>query len=58
MAEEMDYWNALDRSPIPNPEKLDVDPLRVGISHGLGDVGEGLRVNIFRGATTVELGFM
>ncbi len=58
MAEEVDYWNALDKRGVVNPEKLDVNPNRVGISHGIGDVGEGLKANVFRGATVVELGFM
>jgi sugar phosphate isomerase/epimerase len=48
-----DYWNALDQG-----KKMRVDPEQIGISHGVGDVGEGLKANVFRGAKTVELGFM
>ena len=58
MAESENYWNALDKRTGVNQEKLDVNPNRVGISHGIGDVGEGLKANVFRGATAVELGFM
>ena len=49
-----DYWNSLDK----NRERIvEVDPSRIGISHGIGEVGEGLKANIFRGASVVELGF-
>jgi sugar phosphate isomerase/epimerase len=50
---ESDYWNALDKS-----KSMRVDPNQIGISHGVGDVGEGLKANVFRGAKVVELGFM
>lgn len=50
---DSDYWNALDEG-----RKLRVDPTQIGISHGVGDVGEGLKANVFRGARVVELGFM
>src|SRR3989344_4429044 len=51
------YWHALDRQGLGNAGELEIDPLRIGISHGIGDVGEGLKANIFRGLRTVELGF-
>ncbi len=50
---ESDYWNALDKG-----REMRVDPQQIGISHGIGDVGEGLKANVFRGAKIVELGFM
>ena len=50
---DSDYWNALDKG-----KELRVDPNQIGISHGIGDVGEGLKANVFRGAKVVELGFM
>ncbi len=48
-----DYWNALDRA-----QQIRYNPQDIGISHGIGEVGEGLKANIFRGASLVELGFM
>ncbi len=50
---ESDYWNALDKG-----KEMRIDPKQIGISHGIGDVGEGLKANVFRGAKVVELGFM
>jgi len=47
-----DYWNSLDKA-----KELRIDPHEIGISHGIGEVGEGLKANIFRGASLVELGF-
>ncbi len=55
--ETSNYWHALDRRGLGNAGELEIDPLRIGISHGIGDVGEGLKANIFRGLKTVELGF-
>src|SRR3989344_3875116 len=49
-----DYWNSMDEMK----KKIKLAPSEIGISHGIGDVGEGLKVNVFRGAKTVELGFM
>lgn len=48
-----DYWNSMDKA-----KELRIDPKQIGISHGVGEVGEGLKANIFRGASVVELGFM
>src|SRR3989344_6203489 len=47
-----DYWNSMDKA-----KELRIDPKQIGISHGIGEVGEGLKANIFRGASVVELGF-
>lgn len=55
--ETTNYWNALDRTGLGTARDLEIDPLRIGISHGIGDVGEGLKANVFRGLKTVELGF-
>ncbi len=55
--ETSNYWHALDRTGVGKLSELEVDPLRIGISHGIGDVGEGLKANIFRGLKNVELGF-
>ena len=49
---DSDYWNALDKA-----KEMRIDPNKIGISHGIGDVGEGLKANVFRGAKIVELGF-
>lgn len=51
---DADYWNANDRI---FDEKTSLDLRNVGISHGIGDVGEGLKTDIFLGASSVELGF-
>ena len=52
------YWHALDRVGLGRATgEVEVDPLKIGISHGFGDVGEGLKANILRGLKTVELGF-
>ena len=53
--ETSNYWHSLDRRPVKEGE-FALDPLRLGISHG-GQVDEGLKVNIFRGAKSVELAF-
>ncbi|MBI1972897.1 hypothetical protein HYS50_02745 [Candidatus Woesearchaeota archaeon] len=55
--ETSDYWHALDRTGLGKTGELEVDPLKIGISHGIGDVGEGLKANVFRGLRNVELGF-
>lgn len=55
MAFEGDYWNANDKKIFDDDLRLDLK--NIGISHGIGDVGEGLKANIFLGASTVELGF-
>src|SRR3989344_1318389 len=49
---DTDYTNAFRKQPIGIPAE------QIGISHGIGDVGQGLKSNIFLGASTVELGFM
>ena len=49
-----DYWG-------PNDEqmrKFDVSGRDIGISHGVGDISQALKTNIFRGTQRVELGFM
>ena len=52
---ESDYVNANDRGIFDESTK---DGLRrLGVSHGVGDVSEGLKANIFAGASLVELGF-
>lgn len=53
--ETSNYWHSLDRRPIKEGD-FSLDPLKLGISHG-GQVDEGLKVNIFRGAKSVELAF-
>ncbi|MDP1694594.1 MAG: TIM barrel protein [Candidatus Woesearchaeota archaeon] len=53
--ETSNYWHSLDRRPIKEGD-FALDPLKLGISHG-GQVDEGLKVNIFRGAKSVELAF-
>ncbi|MEM4245618.1 MAG: hypothetical protein QXR60_05450, partial [Candidatus Nanoarchaeia archaeon] len=56
MAFVSDYWHTLDRqSEIAS--RLDVTAKDIGISHGAGDVLEGLQAHIREGATAVELGF-
>ncbi len=58
-----DYWNALDRrkpdetAPEEPEADIRISPYQIGISHGIGELGEGLKANIFRGASLVELGF-
>lgn len=52
-----DYWHAMDRSK-GKKDILNVNPQQVGISHGIGDPLQGLKGNIFVGASQVELGFM
>lgn len=54
MAFDTDYWHSLDKQTAKN---LDVRPGDVGISHGAGDVLQGLNANIRKGASVVELGF-
>ena len=54
--ETTSYWHALDRGPLGKSSEFSLDPLKLGISHG-GQIDEGLKVNIFRGAKTVELAF-
>jgi len=54
MAFESDYWHALDKQTA---KALDVKPSDVGISHGAGDVLQGLNAKIREGASVVELGF-
>lgn len=51
-----DYWHAMD-DPLEKAKQLRIDPRQIGISHGIGELGEGLKANIFRGASLVELGF-
>ncbi len=54
MAFDNDYWHALDKQAARN---MDVSARDIGISHGAGDVLDGLKTNIMAGATHVELGF-
>lgn len=48
------YWHALDKQTAENVEIMAKD---IGISHGVGDVLQGLKANIMAGASHVELGF-
>ncbi|HLD15136.1 MAG TPA: TIM barrel protein [Candidatus Nanoarchaeia archaeon] len=50
-----DYWGPTDRKLH---EELEISGRDIGISHGVGDVAQGLKTNIFRGVSRVELGFM
>ncbi len=50
-----EYKNANDQGIFD--EKLNFDLRQMGISHGVGDVAEGLKAQIFLGASLVELGF-
>ncbi len=54
MAFVSDYWHALDKETA---ERLEVSAKDIGISHGAGDVLDGLQANIRAGASAVELGF-
>jgi len=48
------YWNSLDHVA----KRLNISGKDIGISHGIGDVSQGLKANIFAGASQIELGFM
>ncbi|MDO8556559.1 MAG: TIM barrel protein [Nanoarchaeota archaeon] len=50
-----EYSNANDHKIFD--ENLNFDLRNIGISHGVQDVGEGLKAQIFLGASLVELGF-
>lgn len=50
-----DYWGPTDRKLN---EKFDISGRDIGISHGVGDISQALKTNIFRGTQRVELGFM
>ena len=52
-----DYWHAMDRSKGKG-DIVNINPQQIGISHGIGDPLQGLKGNIFVGASKVELGFM
>ena len=52
-----DYWHAMDRSR-GKEDIININPSQIGISHGIGDPLQGLKSNIFVGASQVELGFM
>jgi len=54
MTFDTDYWHSLDKKAA---QALDVKPGDIGISHGAGDVLQGLNANIRKGASTIELGF-
>ncbi|MFH1332584.1 MAG: TIM barrel protein [archaeon] len=54
MAFVSDYWHALDKETA---SRLEVSAKDIGISHGAGDVLDGLQANIRAGAAAVELGF-
>ncbi|MBI2499147.1 hypothetical protein HYV88_02800 [Candidatus Woesearchaeota archaeon] len=53
-----DYWHSLDRSSGKDKEVININPSQLGISHGIGDPLQGLKGNVFAGASRVELGFM
>ncbi len=48
------YWHSLDRVS----KDLELSGKDFAISHGIGDVKQGLKANIFAGASQIELGFM
>src|SRR3989344_6078628 len=50
-----EYWNATDKEMH---NEFDIPGKNIGISHGVGDVAQGLKTDIFAGASRVELGFM
>lgn len=52
-----DYWHAMDRSH-GKEDIINISPSQMAISHGIGDPLQGLKSNIFVGASQVELGFM
>jgi len=52
-----DYWHSMDRSK-GKEDIININPQQIGISHGIGDPLQGLKGNIFVGASKVELGFM
>ena len=52
-----DYWHAMDRTK-GKEDIININPSQIGISHGIGDPLQGLKGNIFVGASQVELGFM
>ncbi len=52
---DTDYWNPLDKDSL---RAFQLTPKQTGISHGAGDVLQGLKSNIFAGANQVELGFI
>lgn len=53
-----DYWHSMDRSGGKENEVININPSQLGISHGIGDPLQGLKGNVFAGASRVELGFM
>ena len=53
-----DYWHSLDRSGGKENEVININPSQLGISRGIGDPLQGLKGNVFAGASRVELGFM
>ncbi|MEK6934538.1 MAG: TIM barrel protein [Nanoarchaeota archaeon] len=54
---DTDYWHSMDRVSGKN-DIIDINPSQFAISHGIGDPLQGLKGNIFVGASQVELGFM
>jgi len=52
-----DYWHSMDRAK-GKEDIININPKQIGISHGIGDPLQGIKSNIFVGASQVELGFM
>ncbi|MDO8628526.1 MAG: hypothetical protein Q7R56_02120, partial [Nanoarchaeota archaeon] len=52
---DADYKSANDHGIFD--EETNFDLRRLGVSHGVGDISEGLKANIFAGASLIELGF-
>ena len=48
------YWHALDKQAASN---LGIEAKEIGMSHGMGDVLQGMKSQIFTGTHHVELGF-
>src|SRR3989338_9456211 len=54
-----DYWNQMDKASECCGSDVNVNSLasNVGISHGVGDLVQGMKSKVFAGASHVELGF-
>ena len=52
---DTDYWHNLDTK---YQKEFGIEPRNIGISHGVGDVLQGLKTRIALGISKIELGFM
>ena len=54
-----DYWHNMDRVAECCTSDVNVDSLasNIGVSHGVGDLVQGMKSKVFAGASHVELGF-